>query len=126
MMTDPSAHDEAGEFLERIVSLYNTGVRTRDFGGFLALLGEDSVFDFEGVPERGALTGKAAIAQHFADDPPDDEIRIARWKHSGAGIVAEFFWADIPEGSGCLFVEPRDGFIDRLTIAVGGPRRKFR
>lgn len=126
MITDSSAHGEAGEFLERIVSLYNAGVRTRNFDGFLALLGENSVLDFEGVPERGELTGKAAIAQHFIDDPPDDPITVTRWKSSGNAIVAEFRWADIPEGSGCLFIEPRDGYIERITIAVGGPRRKFR
>ena len=115
-----------GELLDKLVSLYNAGVRTRDFSAFLALLSEDAVLDFEGVPERGALTGKAQIAQHFHDDPPDDRIRIKRWKAGGDAIVAEFAWADIPEGGGCLYVEPRDDSVARLTIAFGGPRRAFR
>lgn len=126
MASGPSARDESGEFLEQVVSLYNAGVRTRHFSGFIAMLAEDAVLDFEGVPERGAIDGKAAIAQHLADDPPDDELRVKRWKRSGDSIVAEFAWADIPEGGGCLFIEPRDGSVARITIALGGPRRKFR
>ena len=119
-------HDEAGEFLAQIVSAYNAGVRTRDFSGFLALLADDAVFDFEGVSERGPLEGKAAIVQRLADDPPDDAIRVKRWRGDAAHIVAEFAWTDIPEGGGCLFIEPRDGRIARLTLALGGPRRLFR
>ncbi len=126
MIAGSPAHDEAGALLEQLVSLYNAGIRAREFSGFLALLTDDAVLDFEGVPERGALDGKAAIAQRLHDDPPDDEIRIRRWKLSGACIVAEFAWAGIPEGGGCLFVEPQDGSIARLTIALGGPRRAFR
>jgi hypothetical protein len=119
-------HDEAGELLAQIVSAYNTGVRTRDFSGFLALLTDDAVFDFEGVSERGPLEGKSVIGQRLADDPPDDAIRVKRWRHDPAHIVAEFAWTDIPEGGGCLFIEPHDGRIARLTLALGGPRRLFR
>jgi hypothetical protein len=116
----------ASELLDTLVSQYNTGVRTRDFTGFLALLSDDAVLDFEGVPERGALVGKAQIAQHLHDDPPDDRIRINRWKREGNALVAEFAWADIPEGGGCLYLEPRDERVARLTIAFGGPRGRFR
>ncbi len=126
VIAGPSTHDEAGEFLKHIVSLYNAGVRTRDFSGFFALLTDDAIFDFEGTSERGPLEGKPAIVRQFADDPPDDGIRVKRWKYRGGEIVAEFSWMDIPEGGGCLFVEPRDGKIARLTIAFGGPRRLFR
>lgn len=126
MIAGSPTQDEAGEFLAQIVSLYNTGVRTRDFAPFLALLADDAVLDFEGVSERGPLEGKDAIEQHLRDDPPDDAIRIKRWKYAGETIVAEFSWTDIPEGGGCLFVERSDGRVARLTIALGGPRRLFR
>lgn len=126
MIAGSLTHDEAGRFLAQLASLYNAGVRTRDFRGFLTMLTDDAVLDFEGVSERGPFTGKPAIAQHFQDDPPDDGIRITRWKYEGGEIVAEFSWTDIPEGAGCLFVEPRDGRAARLTMALGGPRRLFR
>ena len=126
MIAGSPTQDEAGEFLAKIVLLYNTGVRTRDFAPFLALLADDAVLDFEGVSERGPLEGKPAIAQHLRDDPPDDAIRIKRWKIVDHTIAAEFCWTDIPEGGGCLFVERSEGRIMRLTIALGGPRRLFR
>lgn len=126
MIAGSARDDEAAELLERCIALYNAGVSTRDFRGFLALFTEDAVLDFEGVPDRGPLVGKAAIAQHFDDDPPDDQLRIKRWKTDGAHVVAEFGWLDIPEGGGCLFIEPRDRHIRRVTIALGGPRRLFR
>jgi hypothetical protein len=126
MIAGSSTQDEAGEFLERFVALYNAGVRTRDFSGLLAMIADDAVLDFEGVSERAPLSGKLAIAQHFEDDPPDNCIRIKRWKKRADELVAEFTWVDIPEGGGCLLVEPRDGRAARITIAFGGPRRLFR
>lgn len=126
MTAGPSTHDEAGELLIKCVALYNSGVRTRDFSAFLALLTDDAVLEFEGLPERGPLTGKDDIARHLDDDPPDDGITIKRWKQRNHTIVAEFAWTDIPEGGGCLIVEPRDDRVARLTMAVGGPGRRFR
>jgi len=126
MIAGPSTQDEAGGFLERIVSLYNTGVRTRDFRGLLSILTDDAVLDFEGVSERAPLSGKAAIAQHFEDDPPDNCIRVKRWKMRGDEIVAEFTWTDIPEGGGCLLILTSEAHASRITIALGGPDRRFR
>lgn len=126
MIAGSITHDEAGNLLERCISLYNTGVRTRDFTGFLALLAEDAVLEFEGVPARGPLSGKAAIAQHLHDDPPDDQLRVARWKTVGPQIVAEFSWTDIPESGGCLLFRVADSHIEHVTIVLGGPRRAFR
>lgn len=114
------------ELLERLVALYNDGVRTRDFTGLLALLDEDASLEFEGIPERGALRGKHAIAARFFDDPPEDAIDVRRWRTEHGQIQAEFRWTDIPEGGGCLIVVPHDGRIAALTVALGGPRCAFR
>src|SRR5579884_156134 len=108
MISDVSAQDEARSFLEHFVAAYNAGIRTRDFTGFLAVLADDAVLDFEGTPERGPLEGKHAIERRLNDDPPDDEISIRRSKAHGDEIVAEFRWTDIPEGGGCLFLERGD------------------
>lgn len=126
MIAGSRADDEAGEFLTDWVARYNDGITTRDFSAFLATLTDDAVFEFEGMPDRGPLTGKAAIAQHFADDPPDDRISVKRWRVREGTILAEFAWSDIPEGGGCLILQQREGLIAHLTIALGGPRCRFR
>lgn len=117
--------DEAGDFLRHIVTLYNTGVRTRDFRALLAMLTDDAVLDLEGTSEQ-PFRGKEAIARHFQDDPPDDPVRVKRWKQHGPEIAAEFSFLDIPEGGGCLYVARRGGRIARITVAFGGPRSRFR
>jgi hypothetical protein len=71
--------------------------------------------------------GREAIAARYRDDPPDDEIRVTRWKTKGDTIAAEFVWNDAPEAvGGCIFVEPCDDLVSRLTIAIGGPRCRLR
>lgn len=126
MIAGPFTDDEAGEILERCIAAYNAGVRTHDFGSFLALLTDDAQLDFEGVPDRGPLVGKAAISQHFADDPPDDQVRVTRWRIDGRQIIAEFTWLDIPESGGCIIVRPSEMRVAGVTIVLGGPRRRFR
>lgn len=126
MIAGSPTNEEAGELLANCVALYNRGVRTRDFDALLDLLTDDAVLEFEGTSERGPLTGKGAIAQHFDDDPPDDPIKIKRWKVRENTIVAEFAWTDIPEGGGCLILEPRDGLLARITMVFGGPDRRYR
>lgn len=120
------ASGQAADLLEQCVALYNAGVRTKDFSGLLALLTDDATLEFEGTPERGPLDGKAPIAAHFRDDPPDDPIRVKRWKAAGDQIVAEFSWLTIPEGGGCLILRARGPRIAALTVALGGPRCRFR
>lgn len=125
MIAGSCTHDEAGELLERCISAYNAGVRTRDFAAFLALLTDDAVLDFEGIPDRGPFRGKAAIAGHFENDPPDDPVRVKRWKFDGSKIVAEFTWIGIPEGHACLLMTPRGRQIAHVIVALGGPHCSF-
>lgn len=119
--------EQAEQVLRRWVEVFNTAVRTGDFTLLVALFTEDAVVDFEGIPERGPIEGQDAIAAHYHENPPDDEIRVKRWKTNGDSIAAEFLWSDVPEAvGGCFFLEPRGGRISRLTVALGGPRCRFR
>jgi hypothetical protein len=119
--------DEAGKFLERVVGVFNACVRCGDFTALVNLFDDDAVLDFEGIPERGPVAGKAAIKQHFRFDPPDDEIRVTRWKWDRGHIYARFVWQDIPEAmGGCVDIEPREEKIARLTLAFGGPAARWR
>jgi hypothetical protein len=126
MIADSSASDEAAGPLDRCVAAYNNGIRTRDFSGLLALLTENATFELEGTSERGPVVGKRAIAAYLQDEPPDDPIRVKRWRREGADIVAEFGWTDIPEGGGCLILRLEPAGIASFTIALGGPRCRFR
>jgi hypothetical protein len=120
-------NEQAETLLNRLVAAHNAGVRTGDFSLLVALLDENAIMEFEGVPDWGPFTGREAIARRLAADPPDDEIRVTRWKVERGQIVAEFRWRDIPEASGgCFIVEPRGEHVARLTIAFGGPHCRFR
>jgi hypothetical protein len=119
--------EQAEHLLERHVAAFNAGARTGDFRSFVSLFTDDAVIDFEGIPERGPIEGREAIATRYREEPPDDEIRVKRWKLQDNTIVAEFYWKDAPEArGGCFVLEPRDDRIARLTIALGGPRCRFR
>lgn len=119
--------EQAGPFLQRLVSAFNASVRNGNFATFVDLFADDAVLEFEGINDYGPFTGHAAIAAKFATDPPDDQIHVIRWKMQGAQIVAEFKWLDIPEAiGGCLIVTPRDEHIGHITVAFGGPHCAFR
>ena len=119
--------EQAEHLLQRFVAAFNAGVRTGNFSTFTTFFTDDAVLDFEGIPERGPITGHDEIVAHYRDDPPDDEILVKRWKMNGTAIAAEFYWRDASEArGGCVFIEPRGDRIERLTIALGGPDCKFR
>ena len=69
------------ELLQSHVDRFNEGVRSGDFGPMLEQFTEDAELAFEGVPV-GPFRGKPAIAQAYADQPPDDEIVILRTRES--------------------------------------------
>jgi hypothetical protein len=123
-VSEPETHDRA--LLRAIVHAYNAGVRSGDFSAYLAFFTADAVIEFEGIPD-GPLVGMPAIAEHFTNDAPDDEIRIVRDRSEGDRIVAEFVWTDIPETRGGDLIVRFAG--DRITyacIAFGGPARRWR
>jgi hypothetical protein len=120
-------NEQAEQLLQRHVDAFNTAVRTGDFSPFVAMFTDDGIVDFEGIPERGPIVGREDIALHYREDPPDDQIRVTRWKFKDNVIAAEFIWRDAPEAiGGCFFIEPRGDLVARLTIALGGPRCRFR
>ncbi len=120
-MTESPIAQATEAFLDRFVGLFNAGVRHHDFSEYLASFAQDAVLEFDGVPDP-ALYGKAAIAERYRDDPPDDQITVVRSKIAGDRIMAEFRWHDIPEATGgCFVIDLRNGKISYLTVAFGGP-----
>lgn len=119
--------EQAQAFLERLVAAFNAGVHSGDFSAYANLFTENGTLEFEGVNDWGPFTGPAEIARRFREDPPDDEIRVTRWKTAAGRIVAEFRWTDLPEAiGGCIIAVPSGDRIARLTVALGGPHYAFR
>ena len=104
-MNEPAAAD-VEHFLQQFVEIFNDAAERRDFARFVGLFADNAVLEFDGLPAPD-VRGKPAIAQHYRDDPPDDRMRILRWKTLRTGeIAAEFQWSDIPEArGGCLIVK---------------------
>jgi hypothetical protein len=95
--------------LEREVEAFNEGVRTGDWSALLALLAEDAVLEFDGIPV-GPFNGRAAIAEAYRSMPPDDEILLL-----GGG--PRYAWSKEPERpAGELHLEERHGRIARLLV----------
>jgi hypothetical protein len=98
--------------LEREVAAFNEGVRTGDWSELVALLAEDAVLEFEGIPV-GPFRGREAIADAYRTMPPDDEIILI---HGGP----RYAWSKEPERpAGELHLEERDGRIVRLRVLYG-------
>jgi steroid delta-isomerase len=81
---------------------------------------ENAELAFEGVPV-GPFRGKPAIAQAYAEQPPDDEIVILRTRESGDDfVVADYAWSSDPGArAGSMIIRLRDAEIDRLLVTFG-------
>jgi steroid Delta-isomerase len=95
--------------LEEHVERFNAGVRSGDFGPMVAAFAEDAELVFEGIPV-GPFSGREAIGEAYAAQPPDDEIVLL----DGDGAYA---WAKEPNvPAGRMFLTGRDEEIVRLVI----------
>jgi len=122
-MDSPRLNDTspAGLIVRAHVERFNAGVRSGDFGPMVEEgFGENAELAFEGVPD-GPFRGKAAIAQAYAEQPPDDEVAILRTNESGEEmVVVDYAWLAAPnERAGSMIFRLRDGKIDRLLVTFG-------
>jgi steroid Delta-isomerase len=100
---------------------FNAGVRSGDFGPMVeAGFADNAELAFEGVPV-GPFRGKLEIARAYAEQPPDDEVRILRTTESGEEmVVVDYAWLAAPkERAGSMIFRLRDGKIDRLLVTFG-------
>jgi steroid delta-isomerase len=81
---------------------------------------EDAELAFEGVP-LGPFRGKPAIAQAYAEQPPDDEIVVLRTRESGDDlVVADYAWRAEPAArAGSMILRLKGAEISRLLITFG-------
>jgi steroid Delta-isomerase len=95
--------------LDEHVERFNAGVRSGDFGPMVAAFSEDAELLFEGIPV-GPFSGREAIGEAYASQPPSDEIVLL----DGDGTYA---WSKEPAvPAGQMFLTERNGEIVRLVI----------
>jgi steroid Delta-isomerase len=98
--------------LDREVAAFNVGVRTGNWGSLVELFTEDAELEFVGIPV-GPFRGRAAIAEAYRAQPPDDEIVVL--EDRGDSVV--YAWSRDPERpAGELHLEERGGAIARLRV----------
>jgi steroid Delta-isomerase len=95
--------------LEREVEAFNVGVRSGDWTALVELFADDAELEFVGIPV-GPFRGRAAIAEAYRTQPPDDEIVLLEGG-------PRYAWSREPErAAGELHLEERDGAIVRLRV----------
>jgi hypothetical protein len=102
--------------LDAHVARFNQGVCSGDFGPMLEGFTADAVMTFDGVP-ASPFVGRDAIGRAYAEQPPDDEIRILGTPAIEDGtIVADYGWAADGRRAGRMLLTPDDGSIALLTV----------
>lgn len=98
--------------LDQHVERFNEGVRTGNWSAMVAGFHEDAELVFKGIPV-GPFRGRAAIAEAYRQQPPDDEIVLLE-QRDGVGVYA---WAREPlVRAGELRVEADGELIRRVTV----------
>jgi steroid delta-isomerase len=104
------------ELLHAHVESFNTGVRTGDWSSFLEGLHEHAEMEFRGIPV-GPFQGRAAIAEAYRTQPPDDELRVLEERERDGRIEARYAWLAEPDvAAGELLLTPERGRIRELVV----------
>lgn len=109
------------DFVGRHAALFNQGVRTGDFGAWLATFATDATLTFEGLPIPPAH-GRDAIAAVYSGHPPSSPMRVVGRQAGGGTLVGEFVWVAAPTTGGRFTLHPGgDGLLTRLDVALTAP-----
>jgi hypothetical protein len=89
------------------VRRFNAAVESGDFDEFAAGFAEDAVMRFAGVP-AGPFVGRAAIADAYRAQPPDDTMTVIAVSPTGPGSARVRFAWDAG-GTGTMDLTWREG-----------------
>ncbi len=112
----------AASFATEYVAGFNAAVAAGDYSPMVARFTDDAVLRFENVPPEAAsleFAGREAIAEAYAQNPPDDQIDltsepVARGEH----VTVPFAWRS-DQSAGVLDFVLSDGLISALTVIFG-------
>jgi hypothetical protein len=98
------------------VRRFNEGVRSGDFGPMLEEFAPDAEMVFEGVP-AGPFTGRDAVAEAYAQQPPDDEVvLLGDLSARGDTVESDYAWASEGTRAGRMILTALSGRITRLVV----------
>lgn len=98
------------------VERFNEAIRSGDFGAMLAVFAPDAEMRFEGVP-AGPFIGRDAIAEAYAQQPPDDEVvLLGEPRVDGETEETDYAWASEGTRAGRMILTTRNGQIARLVV----------
>jgi steroid Delta-isomerase len=107
---------ELPPLLGRHVAAFNGGVRTGDFDPMVEGFTDDAVMVFERVPV-GPFVGRAAIADAYREQPPDDEIDVLDVRERDGVIEALYGWRrDGGAAAGRMLLTPAGDLIEGLVV----------
>ncbi len=112
----------AAAFATEYVAVFNAAVASGDYGPLLARYADDAVLRFENVPPEASsleFAGRQAIADAYAQNPPDDQIDLTGEPAStGAHIAVPFAWRR-DQSPGVLDFAISGDMISALTVIFG-------
>ena len=112
----------AAAFVTNYVAVFNAAVASGDYEPLLATYRDDAVLRFENVPPQAAsleFSGRQAIADAYAQNPPDDQIDLTGEPvDRGEHVTVGFAWRR-DQSPGVLDFVRTDGLISGLTVIFG-------
>jgi hypothetical protein len=101
--------------MESHVARFNEGVRSGGWEPMLVQFADHGELRFEGAP-AGPFVGVEEIRRGYAEQPPDDEIRLLGIQDDepDGRVTAAFAWTR--GGTGRLVLEHDRGAITRLVV----------
>jgi steroid Delta-isomerase len=104
------------ELLREHVESFNDGVESGDWARMLVQFDDEAELEFRGVP-AGPFVGKDAIAAAYAEQPPDDQVRVLEEREHDGVVEARYAWLAEPDvAAGEMLLTPEGERIRKLVV----------
>jgi steroid Delta-isomerase len=104
---------DSAEKVTQHVAAFNVAVESGEWGRFADRFAVDAVMRFTNVP-AGPFNGRDAIARGYAEQPPDQTMRILDITSDAGTDTVRFAWASGPAGT--MLLTWQDRLVAELVI----------
>jgi steroid Delta-isomerase len=104
---------DSQEKVTQHVAAFNVAVESGEWGRFADRFAADAVMRFTNVP-TGPFRGRAEIARGYAEQPPDETMKILDISSAGQTDTVRFAWAS--GATGTMELTWQDQLLAELTI----------